>query len=370
MRDSQQTGPSPTPSAEVIREFNDRGFQWLMEEQNNLRDLLMLFTPELAAHLDFSRVVYEQRLLIPADLRKRERDVLVRLAFVDETSGQRLEVLVYLLVEHQSQTDKWMGLRVLLYMTGVWQQILHKWDAERTPEAKRVLPPIIPMVFYTGKTAWTEPISLEPVAPVPDLLRTFLPSWQTLLLSLSDLSLETLRRQTSGLAEALKVWQAEDAPFEALEARFDEALLGLQSLEADAPAEWTRALWFLVLLSYHRRSREDYERLMEHLTEHAQSVRDHTEEVAQMAMTMAEYHIAEGEKIGRDEGEKLGREEGEKMGAVNTLRANVAAVLANRFGDLPAEVLERIGAADRDHLDRWFHQALTAPSIEAAFAID
>ena len=41
--------PQPhVPSPEVIREFNDRGTLWLLEDPANLRDLLRIVEPEVA----------------------------------------------------------------------------------------------------------------------------------------------------------------------------------------------------------------------------------------------------------------------------------------------------------------------------------
>ena len=44
--------PSYRPSPEVIREFNDRGVQWLFEDPENLRGLLQVQEPDLAARLE------------------------------------------------------------------------------------------------------------------------------------------------------------------------------------------------------------------------------------------------------------------------------------------------------------------------------
>ena len=70
---SIQANPN-TPSPDVIREFPDRGTQWLLEDPIHLRDLLQLLQPELAERLDVSRAQRINRTMIPPDLQKQESE--------------------------------------------------------------------------------------------------------------------------------------------------------------------------------------------------------------------------------------------------------------------------------------------------------
>src|SRR5213082_2707993 len=101
-----------TPSPDVIREFNDRGTLWLLEDPANLRDLLRIVEPEVAERLDFSRAERVNRSFIPADLQKRESDLIFRVPFL-QPKEEGPEVWLYILLEHQSRPDPLMPLRVL-----------------------------------------------------------------------------------------------------------------------------------------------------------------------------------------------------------------------------------------------------------------
>src|SRR5438034_11198048 len=107
---------SHRPPHEVIREFNDRGPQWLFEDPENVRGALQLVAPELAAELDFARAQRINRTFIPADLQKQESDVLLRVPFRPAAEGDSGEVWVYVLIENQKRPDRRKALRELLYM--------------------------------------------------------------------------------------------------------------------------------------------------------------------------------------------------------------------------------------------------------------
>lgn len=148
---------SPTPGPEVIREFNDRSTLWLLEDPQHVRDLLRLLEPEIAERLDFSRAERVNRSFVPADLRKQESDVIfcVPLAGGGESPP---EILVYVLLEHQSQRDPLMALRLYRYMGQLWDLQCRQWEDAGTPAAERRLHPgapwALPLVLHTGTDPW------------------------------------------------------------------------------------------------------------------------------------------------------------------------------------------------------------------------
>src|SRR5438067_6705921 len=114
--------PKPhVPSPEVIREFNDRGTLWLLEDPANLRDLLRIVEPEVAERLDFTRAKRVNRSFIPADLQKRESDLIFAVPWRDGEFKAAGQVWVYVLLEHQSRPDPLMPLRLLLCMVQLWE---------------------------------------------------------------------------------------------------------------------------------------------------------------------------------------------------------------------------------------------------------
>src|SRR5713226_1615472 len=169
---------------EIIREFEDRSAQWLLEDPENVRGIVQLQDAALAERLDFTRAERVNRTFVPADLRKRESDIIFRVPFLDEAATGVRQVWVYVLLEHQSEPDPLMGLRLYLYMGQIWDLQRRGWEDRHEPAAQRRLSPIVPLVFYTGEDRWETPIGLESLMDLPAALARFVPRWETLFLPL------------------------------------------------------------------------------------------------------------------------------------------------------------------------------------------
>ena len=97
-----------------IEHFPDRSARWLFEDKEYVRDLVEILASELAACIDFSRLSQINRSFIPDTLREQESDMVFTAPFQTESGTD--ELLIYILIEHQSTVDPIMGFRVLFYM--------------------------------------------------------------------------------------------------------------------------------------------------------------------------------------------------------------------------------------------------------------
>lgn len=166
----------PPPDRNVIREFNDRGTLWLLEDPANLRDLLGILKPAVANCLDFERAQRVNRSFIQADLRKKESDLIFRVP-THPAPNTAPAVWVYVLLEHQSTPDRELPLRLLLYMTQLWDFQRREWEDRSLPAAARLLSPVVPLVLYTGTQDWSQPLRLTDLIAGPAELIPFAPSW-------------------------------------------------------------------------------------------------------------------------------------------------------------------------------------------------
>ena len=66
---------------------------------------------------------------------------------------------LYLLLEHQSKPDPMMAFRLLQYVVALWA-----WWLREHPNSKS-LPPVFPMVVYSGKQSWHGPLKIQDLVP-------------------------------------------------------------------------------------------------------------------------------------------------------------------------------------------------------------
>ena len=334
-----------------IREFPDRGTKWLLEFGENVEGLLQIVAGDLADQLDFSQLRQVNQSFIPDSLRKQESDVIYLVPFRSEELG---DVWVYLLIEHQSVPSPVMGFRILFYMVNIWDAQRRGWEDAKVPESEWHFRPIIPIVLYTGSQTWEMPITMEVVMDLPQALGRFVPTFDALFLNVKGEDDPDFLRQVHPFRLLLGLIRQEDATKADFEAVLRQVVQVLKELPEESP-QWSRAMYYLVLLIYHRRPTDEREALMDVV---AQTLveRRQVEEVQDMTQTIAEYFIQEGEE--------RGEKRGEKRGELRAKREAVLKLLQLRFDSIPPSLIKKIKSVRRvDRLNTLFDQAATAESI-------
>ena len=334
-----------------IRELPDRGTKWLLEFGENVEGLLQIVASDLADQLDFDQLQQVNQSFIPDNLRKQESDVIYLVPFRFEELG---DVWVYLLIEHQSVPSPVMGFRILFYMVNIWDAQRRGWEDAKVPESEWHFRPIIPIVFYTGSQTWEMPITMEVVTDLPQALGRFIPTFDVLFLNVKGEDVPDFLHQGHPFRLLLELIRQEDATKVDFEAVLRQVVQVLRELPEESP-QWSRAMYYLVLLIYHRRPTDEREALMDVV---AQTLveRRQIEEVQDMTQTIAEYFIQEGEE--------RGEKRGEKRGELRAKREAVLKLLQLRFDSIPPSLIKKIKSVRRvDRLNTLFDQAATAESI-------
>ena len=135
---------------------------------------------EIVDIIDWDTLELEGSNYIDEEMQESESDLVYS---VDLKNG-RGKCFLYFLFEHQSKPDKWMRYRIIKYKTRIWDESFQKYKNQDQ------LIPILPMVFYIGKTNWNisqEFSDLFSETPVP---HKYLPSFEHILLDYSNRSLE------------------------------------------------------------------------------------------------------------------------------------------------------------------------------------
>jgi len=314
-----------------VREFPDRGTKWLLESPEHVAGLLQILAPELASRLDFSRLEEQKTSFVLESLRTQESDLLFLVPFKGVTGDGERELLIYILIEHQSTPIMSMGFRILFYMTLIWDRQRQEWQRAGLPESEWRFRPILPLLFYTGDKEWDTPLSVTALMDVPAELERFIPHHDTLFLNLNATAPEKLTEKEHPFGWILRILQKEKAPLEALESELRQAIGNLDRLTTHQQMQWLQAIHYILLLIYHRRAPEEHHQLTQIVSQSVQT-RQRQQEVSHMERTIAQAFI--------EEGEQRGIERGIERGQVETTQANTLDVLNARFTVPPSTVAE------------------------------
>ena len=340
-----------------IEHFSDRSARWLFEDRENVRGLLEIVAGELVELIDFSRIVQVNRSFIPDNLREQESDMVFSVPFQSESDTD--ELLIYILIEHQSTVDPIMGSRVLFYMTQIWDSQRREWESQSVPKGQWRFRPILPIVFYTGAQKWTAPLTLNAIMDIPDVLSRFVPKFDTLFLGVKETDESELTKADHPLGWLLTVLQKEHATVEALSDALIEALSHINTLDEASAQQRRRAISYLLLLILHRRPFEEQTELTHLLGQHVRQPSDR-EEVELMAQTMAEHLIEQGKAQGIEQGIEQGKAQGIEQGKIQEKQADVLKVLRLRFQAVPESLAGEINLIrSLSRLDSLLEQAVT-----------
>jgi hypothetical protein len=130
---------------DLPHDFPDRALREALVQGDNLRALVRAVAPDVSEQLDYDRLEVVKPSYLLDDWRRRDNDVLIRAPFHDSRDGR--ELLLCILVEHQSTADQAMPLRMLVYAVLYWEQEWKAWqDSHRRGEPLR-LTPVLPVVL-------------------------------------------------------------------------------------------------------------------------------------------------------------------------------------------------------------------------------
>ncbi|GMV00809.1 MAG: Rpn family recombination-promoting nuclease/putative transposase [Burkholderiaceae bacterium] len=131
---------------------HDSGYKRLFAAPEMMRDLLLGFVDhDWVRSADFASLCRVNGSYVSDDLRARHDDMVWKIRLRDEW------FYLYLLLEFQSVPDRWMALRIQVYVGLLYQDLVAR--KETAPEGK--LPPVLPIVLYNGHAPWRSADSLD-----------------------------------------------------------------------------------------------------------------------------------------------------------------------------------------------------------------
>ena len=96
---------------QLVRQFKENGMKMMLEHPANVRDLLSLLHVPWLDDIDFGRLEQIKTTFIRRDYRHLASDIVLT-APLTSTGRSRKRLLIYILIEHQSEPDRLMPLRL------------------------------------------------------------------------------------------------------------------------------------------------------------------------------------------------------------------------------------------------------------------
>ena len=316
---------------------HDTGYKLLFSDKLMVRDLVQGFIDEpWLAQLDFETLERVSGQYVTEDMRQREDDVVWRIR-----SGEDW-LYVYLLIEFQSTDERFMALRMMVYVGLLYQDLIRQ--KQLGPDG--LLPPVLPIVLYNGEPRWRAPTTLSELLPrVPAFLAPLQPQMSYLLIDEGAYSPMTLDALPRNLAAAIFKLEQPQHPQE-VKRTIKRILEATQGSEF-AQVRRIIAIWIRAALNRNRR----YPIPLPELDD----LQELSIMLSQRIEEWAEAYMATGE------------EKGVLKGVLKGEARMLNRQLKSRFGELPAWVDQRLNSGTPEELEAWSEAVLDAESLAAVF---
>lgn len=279
-------------------------------------------------------------------------------------------VYVYILLEFQARPDKWMALRMHVYLGLLYQDLV----AQHRLSKHGKLPPVLPIVLYHGRRPWRAATELARLMLVPPIgLERYQANQQYLLIDrhhagargdivslLFDLLQSRSEVEMRAAIDALtkRVRQPDMAAVR--ESLMNWLQLTLQDASSDTSMNVEEGFVMEMERKFTFKEMFDPQMFERPRKEgHELGLKEGREEGRQQG-------LQEGRQEGRREGLQEGLQEGRLAGELLALRGVLRSLLAN--ADLPPEAVAKIGTADSHQLNDWIKALFGGASPRQLFA--
>ena len=310
---------------------HDNAYKNIFSHPEMVKALLTGFVDaEIVRHFDLNTLEKQSGNYVTDDLRDRESDIIWRVRFKENW------IYIYLLLEFQSSVDRWMAVRITEYFSLLCKDIIRSQHLKKDDR----LPPILPIVLYSGSREWDAPQNLsELFTNVPKVFTQYQVQASYFLIAENQFSDEELRSKDNLAAIMFRMENSQSSK------QFEDALASL--------IEWTKrpehdnlrrafTIWIKRVLFPRKMPGKEIPNL------------DNLNEVRAMLERVDDWTIG---------ARQLGRQEGRQEGEAITLRR----LMTKKFGSVPKDAEERIEKADSDTLLEWSENVLSAETIDDVF---
>ena len=328
----------------MVHHGHDHGYKRLFSHPVMIADLLRGYVKDpWVEQLDLQTLERMNASYVRSDLRERADDMVWRVRWRDEKTF----MYVYLLLEFQSTSERFMALRILNYLALLYEDLYQRNELT----ASGLLPGVLPIVLYQGTKPWHAPQEVaELIAQVPGGLEAYQPKLGYLLLEANQPG-QPRSSEQHNLVEALFSLEQSREPADI--ERILAKLIDWLALAEQRELRRSFTVWIKEVLLPTRVPGVNFEQLSD--IKEVQSML--AERVKEWTETWKEQGLAQG----LEQGLEQGRREGE---ALLLLR-----LIERRFGVEAQKAYEaKVQAADAETLILWFERGLDVGTVEEIFS--
>jgi predicted transposase YdaD len=345
---------------ELVRHFKENGMKMMLQHPANVRDVLRLADVPWFDEIGFDRIREIKTTFIRRNYRHLQSDIVLTAPLSGSGPAER-KLLIYILIEHQSDPDRLMPLRLADSQVQIFRYQVRQWLKTHASEAQIRFSPVLPVVFYTGLQRWPKVGTLADVIERGEEFREVTPIVERpMYLNLPEIPPDQLENKGGYFGWVLRLIQQRHTRIGEFRQLLRNVVAQLEGMETEDRARWLDLLSFVGAMIYHERSEGEHVELHETI-EDSVCWEESRREVAKMGRTMADVLIDRGRAEGRAEG----RTEGQTEAAIETRQQTLIRLLRRRFGKIPAKVTRAINATTTtQQLDEWLDRFATASSLE------
>jgi len=325
---------------------HDNSYKQLFSHPRMIKDLLQGFIrQQWISQLDFRTLTKVSGHYVSDDLRDREDDIIWKIRWLNQPDQW---LYIYLLIEFQSRVDRFMAVRIMVYIGLLYQDLI---KAGAIPAGEK-LPPVLPIVLYNGEEGWYAKKEIsELIAPFPTEFSKYAPKLQYLVMDeRHDYSDQELLSQLNNLVAILfRLEKSRTKP------ETQQALKVLRQWLKNSPPSLILAFrtWF-------RRVK-----LPRHLPGEVLPELSDLQEIENMLETTADNWLEQAKDEGRQQGRQEGRQEGIQEGFQEGLRKVLVGLLEQKFGSLNEETKATVSHfSETGLLEECAKRVLTAKTVQ------
>lgn len=151
-------------------------------DRETAESLFLEYLPaEITRHMDFSTLEIHKDTFVDKTLSDFYSDLLYRIRLSGSTA------YIYLLIEHKSWEDRFLGFQVLKYMVRIWELHIKQHKKDKS------IPVILPFIIYHGSKEWRLGNEFMTLFDAPDFVKQYIPNFEYSLQDVSHLPDEEIR---------------------------------------------------------------------------------------------------------------------------------------------------------------------------------